>query len=84
MIQIFWGPFEVFIKNNIRVDQYAKNTTCPVIVIGSDSDRTLSDDLQRKLSKLYSDSECKIFSGVEHEDYYKTDSVVSYIKEVIS
>ena len=39
IIPVFWGPNKVFIKNNIRADKYAKNTTCPVTVLGSDSDK---------------------------------------------
>lgn len=50
IIPVFWGPNKVFIKNNIRVDKYAKITTCPVTVIGSDSDKTLSAKLQKKNS----------------------------------
>ena len=83
IIPIFWGPLQVFIKNNIRVDEYAENTTCPVTVIGSDADRTLSDELQQKLAACYNDAECKIFSGIEHEDYFVTDEVIRYIKEEV-
>ena len=81
IIPIFWGPLQVFIKNNIRVDKYAKNTTCPVTVIGSDSDKTLSTKLQKKLAGCYSDSECRIFSGIKHEDYFVTAEVIEFIKE---
>ena len=75
---------QVFIKNNIRVDKYAKNTTCPVTVIASDSDKTLSAKVQKKLADCYSNSECKIFSGIKHEDYYFTDEVIEFIKERMS
>lgn len=81
IIPVFWGPNKVFIKNNIRADKYAKNTTCPVTVLGSDSDKTLSASLQKKLADCYSDSECKIFHGIKHEDYFTTDEVIEFIKE---
>lgn len=81
IIPVFWGPNKVFIKNNIRADKYAKNTTCPVTVLGSDSDKTLSAKLQKKLADCYSDSECKIFHGIKHEDYFTTDEVIEFIKE---
>ena len=84
IIPVFWGPNKVFIKNNIRVDKYAKNTTCPVTVIGSDSDKTLSAKLQKKLAACYSNSECKIFHGIKHEDYFTTDEVIEFIKERMS
>jgi len=81
IIPIFWGPLQVFIKNNIRADRYAEKTSCPVTVIGSDADETLSDSLQRKLAGCYKNSECKIFSGIKHADYFTTDEVIMYVKE---
>ena len=83
IIPVFWGPNRLFIKNNIRVDKYAKNTTCPVTVIGSDADKTLSARLQQKLAACYSNVECKIFHGIKHEDYFVTDEVVEFVKEII-
>jgi len=32
---------------------YAKNTTCEVTVLGSDSDKTLGADIQKKLAGFY-------------------------------
>lgn len=83
IIPIFWGPFTVFIKNNVRADLYAKNTKCPVTVIGSDADTTLNDDLQQKLADCYQNAECKIFHGITHEDYFTTDVVIQYVTENI-
>ena len=83
IIPIFWGPLQVFIKNNIRVDQYAKNTTCPVTVIGSDSDKTLNANIQHKLADCYTDAECKIFHGIKHEDYFVTDEVIDFVRDSI-
>lgn len=83
IIPVFWGPNKVFIKNNIRVNKYAKKTSCPVTVIGSDSDKTLSARLQKKLAYCYSDSECVIFHGIKHEDYFVTDEVIDFIKETM-
>ena len=83
IIPVFWGPNRLFIKNNIRVDKYAKNTSCPVTVIGSDADKTLSARLQKKLAACYSNSECKIFHGISHEDYFVTDEVVEFVKGIM-
>ena len=80
---IFWGPMQVFIKNNIRVDKYAANTRCPVTVIGSDSDTTLDEKMQRKVAALYANADCKIFTGIKHEDYFVTDDVIRYVKETV-
>ena len=84
IIPVFWGPNRLFIKNNIRVDKYAKNTSCPVTVIGSDADKTLSARLQKKLAACYSNSECKIFHGISHEDYFVTDEVVEFVKGIMN
>ena len=84
IIPVFWGPNRLFIKNNIRVDKYAKNTSCPVTVIGSDADKTLSARVQKKLAACYSNSECKIFHGISHEDYFVTDEVVEFVKGIIN
>lgn len=83
IIPIFFGPLQVFIKNNIRVDQYAKNTNCPVTVIGSDSDTTLDADMQQKLADCYTEAECKIFHGIKHEDYFIKDEVVRFVKNSV-
>lgn len=83
IIPIFQGPMQVFIKNNIRIDKYASRTSCPVTVIGSDADKTLSADLQKKLAALYSNSRCEIFTGISHEDYFKNDEVIGYIKDQV-
>ncbi|MBR0476311.1 MAG: hypothetical protein IJJ66_05805 [Treponema sp.] len=87
IIPIFWGPLKVFIKNNIRVDQYAKKTVCPVTIIGSDADKTLSASLQQKLAALYSSSaspaECKIFHGISHEDYFATEEVIHFLSGIV-
>lgn len=82
-IPIFWGPLTVFIKNNVRVDLYAENTTCPVTVIGSDGDTTLDDKLQKKLADCYQNAECRIFHGISHEDYFTTDEVVEFVKDAM-
>lgn len=80
IIPIYWGPLEVFIKNNIRVDKYALRTTCPVTVIGSDSDTTLGENIQQKLAGCYQDADCRIFQGIKHEDYFTTEEVIQYVK----
>lgn len=81
IIPIFWGPLDVFIKNNIRVDKYAVNTQCPVPVIGSDADTTLDADMQKKLAGCYQNADCQIFHGIKHEDYFTTDEVIKYLNE---
>ena len=62
-------------------DRYVRNTTCPVTVIGSDSDTTLDANMQRKLAECYAEAECKIFHGIKHEDYFVTDEVVQFVIE---
>ena len=81
IIPIYFGPMQVFIKNNIRVDRYAKNTSCPVAILGSDADTTLSAKTQQKVADCYNNADCKIFSGIRHEDYFVTDEVIRYVKE---
>ncbi len=83
IIPVFWGPLTVFIKNNIRADLYAKNTTCPVTVIGSDADTTLSADIQKKLAGCYKNADCRIYSGIKHEDYFTTDEVVEFVNKSV-
>ena len=81
IIPIFWGPLQVFIKNNIRVDMYAKDTTCPVTIIGSESDTTLSADMQRKVASCYQNANCHIYEDIKHEDYFIRDEVINFVKE---
>ena len=84
ILPFYWGPLQVFIKNNIRVDRYAGKTTCPVTVIGSDADTTLPAELQKKLAGCYADAELKIFSGLRHEDYLTSTDVIQFIKHSIT
>lgn len=80
IIPIFYGPFKIFISNNIPVSEYADNVSCPVYIIGSDSDATLDSSLQKKVSECFENSEMKIFNGISHADYYVNDDVIDYIK----
>ena len=84
ILPFFWGPLQVFIKNNIRVDQYAIKTTCPVTVIGSDADTTLPAELQKKMAACYANAELKIFSGIAHEDYLISTEVIEYVAHSIT
>ncbi len=79
MIPIFWGPFKVFISNNIKTAEYAVNVTSPVYVIGSSADKTLSASLQKKLSDCFENSELKIFDDITHENYFISEEVAEYI-----
>lgn len=83
MIPIFWGPFKVFISNNIKTDEYAKNVTASVYVIGSKADKTLSASLQEKLSDSFDNSELKIFDDIPHYNYFISEEVVKYVNSVI-
>ncbi len=83
IIPIFWGPLQVFIKNNIRVDQYAQKTSCPVTIIGSDADKTLDETIQKRLANCYHNANCQIFSGINHEDYFTTEKVIKFVNENI-
>lgn len=83
MTPIFWGPLKVFISNNIMVTNYAKNVTCPVYVIGSESDKTLSASLQKKLAIYFNNSVVKVFLDVAHEEYLTSDDVVEYIQSIV-
>lgn len=78
---IFWGPMQVFIKNNVRVDKYARNTTCPVTVLSSDADTTAKVKLEVKLASCYPNAECHIFQGIKHEEYYFSGEVIRFIRE---
>ena len=83
MAPIFWGPFKAFISDNITVHEYAKQTTCPVTIIGSDADKTLSPDLQKKLVDCYEKAELIIFPDIQHEDYLTDERVISQIKKTL-
>lgn len=82
MIPIFFGPMEIFISNNIKIDEYARSVMCPVYVIGSNADRTLDAALQQKVAECFDNAEIKIFEGVSPEDYLVTEDVVAYIRAI--
>ncbi len=80
MTPVFWGPLKVFISNNIKTSEYAKNVSSLVYVIGSKADTTLDASLQEKVAGCFENSEIKIFEDISHEDYFVTDNVIEYIK----
>ncbi|MGI6608462.1 MAG: alpha/beta hydrolase [Erysipelotrichaceae bacterium] len=80
IVPVFWGPLKLLISDNIKVYEYAEKTDCPVTVIGSDADGTLSGNLQRKLARYYRQVELHIFSDIEHEDYLTDERVVELIR----
>lgn len=84
MTPVFWGPLKVFISNNIEISKYAETVTCPVYMIGSETDTTLSASLQRKVAKHFPNAKLKIFENVGHENYFVTDEVIEYIKASIA
>lgn len=84
IIPMFWKPTKVFISNNIKLSDYAKNVTCDTYIIGSNSDKTLSVNLQYKVQSCFSNAEIKIFDDVTHENYLKKSEVIEYIQEHLS
>ena len=83
MTPVFWGPLKIFISNNIETSKYAKDVDCPVYIIGSNGDKTLSAALQEKVSEDFAHSEVKIFNNISHEDYYTTKEVIEYINSIL-
>ncbi|MBE5962762.1 MAG: alpha/beta hydrolase [Lachnospiraceae bacterium] len=83
IIPIFWGPAKVFISNNMDVKEYAKHTQCKTYIIGSDSDKTLTAGLQRKLGECYADAIVRIFEGISHESYLLNEEVTAYVNGIM-
>ncbi len=83
IVPIFWGPLKVFISDDIKVSEYAAQTSCPVTIIGSEADNTLGSELQIELAKCYESSVLKIFPDIEHEHYLTEKRVISLIQETV-
>jgi pimeloyl-ACP methyl ester carboxylesterase len=56
---------------------------CPVYIIGSTGDRVLSASLQEKLSRSFKNPELRIFDGIAHEEYFRSEDVTAYINNVL-
>ncbi|MCR5706440.1 MAG: alpha/beta hydrolase [Acholeplasmatales bacterium] len=80
---IFYGPLKVFISNNIKTIDYAKNVECKAFIMGSRSDFTLSVGMQEKLRDAYPNGELKLFENVEHSNYFKDDEVIDFMLDEI-
>lgn len=83
IVPIFWGPFKVFISDNLTVAEYALHTTCPVTIVGSDVDKTLGSDLQASLATHYQSADLHIFPDIEHEHYLTDKRVISLIQKAL-
>ncbi len=81
IIPIFQGPFKAFISDDIRVDQYAKQTVCPVTIVASQADNTLGADFQEKVRRLYNGAKLLTFPDIDHGDYPTDKRVIALIKE---
>lgn len=84
IVPIFWGPSKVFISNNIELKEYAKRVNCKTHIIGSNADKTLSADLQRKIHRYFKASELVIFNDVSHDEYLLNHQVINYVKEILN
>lgn len=82
ILPVFWGPLKIFISNNVRTAEYAKNVKCPVYILGSTGDKVLSASLQEKLSCSFKNPKVKIFDDIAHEDYFCSDNVINFVKQV--
>lgn len=80
---IFYGPLKVFISNNIKTKEYAKNVKNKTYVIGSKADKTLPVKMQEELTKAFQNAELKLFEDVEHSNYFKSKDVVDFIIDEI-
>lgn len=83
IIPIFWGPFKVFISNNINLSEYANSVNCDTYIIGSTSDKTLNVNLQKKVKDCFANAQIKIFEDVKHENYLFDEAVIKYIVTLI-
>lgn len=83
MTPVFWGPLKVFISNNICTSQYAQNVSCPVYIIGSESDKTLGVNLQAKLAKCFNNTTLKIYKDISHENYFISKDVTEYVNRIV-
>ena len=81
IIPIFWGPGKIFISDNIRLSEYAKNVHCPTYLVGSKNDTVLPASLQQKVQEAFASAEIVIFDDVSHEDYLKNPDVLHYIRD---
>lgn len=83
IIPVYLGPLKLLILDNIRVDEYARNTDCQVTIIGSENDNTLSSELQRELADCYKNADLHIFSDIEHEYYLIDQRVIDLILKAL-
>lgn len=83
IIPIFWGPVKLFITNNIKVSQYAKQTKCKVFIMGSKADRTLGASLQKKVAACYKEAKLFIYEDIQHEDYLVNEQVITQVKKIL-
>lgn len=83
IIPIFRGPAKIFISDNICLKKYAGNVTCPAYVIGSNDDKTLNVNLQKKVQQSFKNGTLTIFNNITHEDYLINVQVINYIKRIV-
>lgn len=83
MVPIFWGPLKFFITDDIKVTDYAQHTDCPVTILGSEADKTLGSDLQRKLADAYEAADFHIFKDIDHDAYLSDSRVIDLINHVL-
>ncbi|WP_207643279.1 alpha/beta hydrolase [Cellulosilyticum ruminicola] len=83
IIPIFFGPIQHLISNNMNIAHYAHSTTCPVYIMGSQKDHTLSAALQEKVAHCYNKSELIIYKDITHENYLTEGVVIQKILHIV-
>lgn len=83
MVPIFWGPLKLLISDNIKVADYAQQTTCPVTILASEADKTLGSDLQAKLAACYATADLVIFPDIDHDGYLSDERVIDLINDAL-
>lgn len=83
-VPIYWGPLKLFITNNIKIKEYARNINCKTFIIGSINDNILGSKLQYKVAACFKNVDLKIFDGIGHLEYLSNQKVVDYIVDKIN
>lgn len=82
-VPVYHGIFRHLVPDNIKICEYAKDTDCPVYILGSKKDWIFPAKLQKKVADCYDHASLILFEDVPHEDYLKGGEPVAVIQDIL-
>jgi len=77
---IYYGPMTLWLTENFKTEDYAKNISAETLLITSDGDQTLSKKFAYDLQEVFQKAQVKEYKEVTHDSYFKQSKILVEIQ----